>query len=70
MTIYTIQGHTAGSDTIFVQINMDPPPGVLGVSKDAPERHKLQNIIKIGKKCQKSPVFLDIFEYSSIWGQY
>ena len=28
--------HTAGLDTIFVQIYMDPPPGVTGVSKDAP----------------------------------
>ena len=28
--------HTAGSDTIFVQIYMDPPPGVPGVSNDAP----------------------------------
>ena len=27
------QGHTAGSDTIFVQIYMDAPPGVPGVSK-------------------------------------
>ena len=26
--------HTAGSDTIFVQIYMDPPPGIPGVSKD------------------------------------
>ena len=26
--------HTAGSDTIFVQIYMDPPPGVPGVSKN------------------------------------
>ena len=36
----------------------------------APERHKLQKIINIGEKCQKTPVFLDLFEYSSIWGQY
>ena len=28
--------HTASSDTIFVQIYMDPPPEVPGVSKDAP----------------------------------
>ena len=26
--------HTAGSDIIFVQIYMDPPPGVPGVSKN------------------------------------
>ena len=26
----------SGSDTIFVQIYMDPPPGVPGVSKGAP----------------------------------
>ena len=34
------------------------------------ERHKFWKIIKIRKKCQKTPVFLDFFEYSSIWGQY
>ena len=39
-------------------------------AKIAPERHKLRKTIKIGKKCQKTPVFLDFFEYSSIWGQY
>ena len=39
-------------------------------AKIAPERHKLQKPIKIGKKCQKIPVSLDFFEYSSIWGQY
>ena len=32
--------HTASSDTIFVQIYMDPPPGVPGVSNDAPESTK------------------------------
>ena len=26
--------HTAGYDTIFVQIYMDPPPGVPGMSKN------------------------------------
>ena len=26
--------HTAGLDTIFIQIYMDPPPGVPGVSKN------------------------------------
>ena len=26
--------HTAGSDTIFIQIYMDAPPGVPGVSKN------------------------------------
>ena len=36
----------------------------------APERHKLRKTIKVGKKCQKTAVFLDIFKYSSIWGQY
>ena len=29
------QGHTAGSDTIFIQIYMDAPPGVPGVSKNS-----------------------------------
>ena len=28
------KSHTAGSDTIFVQIYMDAPPGVPGVSKN------------------------------------
>ena len=36
----------------------------------APERHKLWKTVKIGKKCQKTPVFIDFFKYSSIWGQY
>ena len=36
----------------------------------APKRHKLRKIIKIEKKCQKNPVFLEYFKYSSIWGQY
>ena len=36
----------------------------------APERHKLRKTVKIGKKCQKTPVFIDFFKYSSIWGQY
>ena len=35
----------------------------------APERQKLRKPVKMGKKCQKTPVFLDIFEYSSILGQ-
>ena len=76
--------HTAGLDTIFVQIYMDAPPGVPGVSKNqnflqikllsscakiAAKRHKLQKSSKLKKKCQKNPVFLDIFKYSSIWGQ-
>ena len=31
--------HTAGSDTIFIQIYMDAPPGVPGMSKEL-EGHK------------------------------
>ena len=78
--------HTAGLDTIFVQIYMDALPGVPGVSKNqifflqikllsfcariAPKRHKLRKIVKIEKKCQKNLVFLEYFKYSSIWGQY
>ena len=30
----TLISHTAGLDTIFVQIYMDAPPGVPGVSKN------------------------------------
>ena len=33
----------------------------------APERHKLWKTVK---KCQKTPVFIDFFKYSSFWGQY
>ena len=35
--------HTAGLDTIFIQIYMDAPPGVPGVSKEQ-EGHKDQYI--------------------------
>ena len=38
-------------------------------AKIASKRHKLQKPSKLKKKCQKNPVFLDIFEYSSNWGQ-
>ena len=38
-------------------------------AKIAPKRHKLQKPSKLKKKCQKNPVFLDFFKYSSIWGQ-
>ena len=75
--------HTAGSDIIFVQIYMDPPPGVPGVSKNqnffsqikllsfcaniAPKKHKLQNTIKIEKKV-KNPFFLRLFLIFFIFG--
>ena len=63
--------HTAGLDTIFVQIYMDVLPGVPGVSKNqfflhikllsfcaniAPKRHKLRKTIKIEKNVKK-PLF-------------
>ena len=40
--------HTAGLDTIFVQIYMDPPPGVPGVSKDAPgsTKHAIWGLVR------------------------
>ena len=63
---FNLNCHTAGSEPIFVQIYMDPPPGVQGVSKNqiffsqikllsfcaniAPKKHKLQKTIKIEKK--------------------
>ena len=75
MALYAV--HTAGSDTIFIQIPMDAPPGVLGVSKNqkfflqikllsscakiAPKRHKLQKIVKIEEKMKKKPCFLRLF---------
>jgi hypothetical protein len=34
-----VLSHTAGLDTIFVQIYMDTPPGVQGVLKE-PKEHK------------------------------
>ena len=33
--IFITDTHTAGSDTIFIQIYMDAPPGVPGVSKNS-----------------------------------
>ena len=77
--------HSGRMDSKNIHSTIDAPPGVPGVSKNqiflqikllsfctriAPKRHKLQKIIKIGEKFQKTPVFLDLFEYSSIWGQY
>ena len=42
------QNHTAGLDTIFVQIYMVPPPGVPGVSKDAPgsTKHAIWGLVR------------------------
>ena len=65
-----IQDHTAGSDTIFVQIYMDALPGVQGVSKGVFALELPKKGTNFEKKCQKNLVFLDFFEYSSIWGQY
>ena len=63
---------------------IDAPPGVPGVLKNhiflqmkqfsvcakiALKKHKLQKPSTLKKTCQKIPVFLDIFEYSSTWGQ-
>jgi hypothetical protein len=69
--------HTAGSDTIFVQIYMDALPGVPRVSKNqifflqikllsfcakiAQKRHKLGKIVKIEKKMSKKPCFHRVF---------
>ena len=49
----------------FVQIKL-----LSFCARIAPKRHKLRKIVKIEKKCQKNLVFLEYFEYSSIWGQY
>jgi hypothetical protein len=38
-------------------------------AKIALKRHKLQKPSKLKKKCPITPVFLDFFKYSSIWGQ-
>ena len=39
LKVISFHAHTAGLDTIFVQIYMDAPPGVPGVSKE-PEGYK------------------------------
>ena len=66
------QPNTDGSDTIFIQIYMDVPPGVLGVSKNQifftkkllssfakiePELGKPQKTVKIENKSSKNNVF-------------
>ena len=74
--------HTAGSDTIFVQIYMDARPGVPGVSKNqnfflqikllsfcaktAPKRHKLQKLSKLKKKTCFLRVFWLFFKLKAI----
>ena len=45
----------------FLQIKL-----LSSYAKIDPKRHKLR---KLKKSCQKIPVFLDFFKYSSIWGQ-
>ena len=77
--------HTAGLDTIFVQIYMDALPGVQGVSKNQILFFTDENIEFLPYDCprmaqtsknhhnwkfQKTPVFLDLFKYLSSWGQY
>jgi hypothetical protein len=71
--------HTASSDTNFIQIYMDRPPGILGVSKNqilqrkllsscakiAPKRQKLWKSSKL-KKSQKKPVFQKFFNLGAI----
>ena len=68
---------TAGLDTIFVQIYIDPPPGVPFINKTVfalilPQ--KGTNFIKpskLKKKCKKKTlVFWEYFESSSFLGQY
>ena len=69
--------HTAGSDTIFVQIYMNALPGVPGVLKNqiffsqikllsfctniASKRYKLQKSSKLIKKKSKKTCFLIVF---------
>ena len=78
--------HTAGSDTIFFKsiwirpqrsqgcqkMRQDPlnMPFEVWCANIAPERYKLRKTVKIGKKCQKTSVFIDFIKYSSFWGQY
>ena len=77
--------HSGCLDPPKILSTIDLPSGVPGVSKIhiffsqmkafsfcakiACKRHKLQKPSKLKKKCQKTPVFLDFFEYSSNWGQ-
>ena len=53
------------SDFTFLQIKL-----LRFCATIAPKRHKHQKIVKIEKKVKKNLVFLEYFEYSSIWGQY
>ena len=70
--------HTAGSDTIFIQIYMVAPLGVPGVSNNQiffleikllsscakidPKRQKLRKSVKIEKKNCQKPCFLITFQ--------
>ena len=66
--------HTASLDTIFIQIFMDAPPGVPGVSKnqifflqifalEMPQKGtNFEKLSKLKKNVKKT-VFLDFFEY-------
>ena len=40
------KAHTAGSDTIFIQIYMDAPPGVPGVSKNS-QKYATNKTVKL-----------------------
>ena len=69
--------HTAGLDTIFIQIYMNGPQGSQGCqkiriiflqikllsscAKIAPKRHKLRKIVTIEKKNVKKPCFHRVF---------
>ena len=71
----TYRRHTAGSDTIFIQIYMDALPGVPGVSKNqifflqikllsscakiAPKRHKLFFSSFEGTRGEKNPKYFE-----------
>ena len=69
--IFSIWIHPQGSQG-RQKMRLDPlnMPFEVWCANIALERHKLRKTVKIGKKCQKTPVFIDFFKYSSIWGQY
>jgi hypothetical protein len=79
LKLFSSTFHTASSDTIFIQIYMDAPPGVPGVSKNeiffveikllsscAKIDPKRQNLSKLKKTYQKtlfSYTFLNILQF-------
>ena len=59
--------HTAGSDTIFVQIYMDELPGVPGVSKNSEKYAKNKTVEFLRKYCPKKDKKLRFIMQSGLY---